>query len=60
MIPDVETLARKRYTERVSSQGRGPTWEQLGDVTRLVWRGYAADEVRSLELLMNPEDEEDQ
>jgi hypothetical protein len=42
---DVEALAERMYSERVSSQGRGPTWEQLGDVTRGVWRGYAQVEI---------------
>lgn len=35
----LEALARRMYTERAAE--RGPRWEQLGDVTRSVWLGYA-------------------
>lgn len=42
-LPDIEQLARRLYTERVAE--RGPTWEQLGEVTRSVWREIAEREL---------------
>lgn len=33
-----EVMAAKLYAQRVAE--RGPTWEHLGAVTKLVWIGY--------------------
>lgn len=40
---DVEDLARLLYAERVAE--RGPRWDQLGEVTKLVWRERALREI---------------
>lgn len=47
MNAEIEALAERMYTDRVSSLGLGPTWEQLGDVTRSVWRDYAQADLLS-------------
>lgn len=41
--PDVEALARRLYAERVAE--RGPLWDQLGEVTKSVWREIAEQEL---------------
>lgn len=40
MSPEqIEALAERMYTERIAE--RGPRWNQLGEVTKSVWREYA-------------------
>lgn len=39
----IEELAQRMYTERAAE--RGPAWHQLGEVTKNVWREYAAKEL---------------
>lgn len=38
----VEELAREMYTVRVTNRALGPSWDQIGSVTKSVWLEYAA------------------
>lgn len=38
MQPSVEQLARRLYDDCPTPK---PTWDQIGEVTKSVWRGYA-------------------
>lgn len=39
----VEAVARQLYAQRVAE--RGPAWDQLGEVTKQVWREIALQEI---------------
>ena len=49
VTPELEQIAEMLYTQ--AAQGRGPAWNQLGDVTRSVWLERALFDVPTLEEL---------
>lgn len=42
-MSDLDRMAKAMYTQRVAE--RGPTWDQLGETTKDVWREYVQAEM---------------
>lgn len=50
--PELEAAARKRYDACPTVK---PTWDQLGDVTRSVWRDVVLKEKQDAETMLQPQ-----